>query len=500
MLTSSALSSAESVSVRITNGGMNPASGFTLSYSINNNIPVDEPFPGVLNPGATQDFDFSIPADLSTPGHYVIKVWLSYVSDLFKQNDTLTKEIRQISNPVITLPWAEGFEGSADITLESSHTGITQLDPWDIILEENTRLRTFAGTPFCHSGARAMTVDAIRSGPTSEADILLTLNMASYSVVNDDIRLSLYVMHHELIPDITNTEAIWVRGSDTDPFVLLTDIPNTADKRGIWQHLSNLSTTSALIDASQDFSSSFQIKFSHGVFATAGQLSRQDGQTLDDLTLIRVERDLSVSEILHPAPIACGLGTETIQVRIENTTALEVTSTYVYYQLNEGMIHSTFLGTVPANTSINFSLTPEADFSATGLYTLKTWASSTDDIFHANDTQSIHIIHTPMIDTYPYVEGFEEGDGGWLAGGIHSSWAHGVPGKQIISRAAEGQHLWTTSLNSAHNADEISYLYSPCFDLNAPAQWPRPLGPGASPSRRSGRRCSAREASRSSDR
>ena len=470
LLTSTALSAMESVTVRITNGGLINASGFSVSYSVNNNTPFIQAFPGTLNAGAGQDFTFSNLANLAPQGTYNVKVCLTYPSDPLNQNDTTFRVVEQLPNPVITLPWIENFESCPDTTVVSNTIGISTLDAWDAHLQENTRLRTFAGAPFNHGGNRSMTVDAIRSGTTKNEDLVVTLNMASYSIMDDDIRLNLYAMHHEISPDVSNTEAIWIRGEDTDPFVLLTYIPNEASTRGIWQYLSDLDLTTTLDNAGQDFSSSFQLKFSHSVYASAGQLNSEDGQTIDDLSIHRVQRDIKVSSIVHPDPIACGLGMETIEVEVTNTSALAVTNTSVHYQLNGGTVYATVVGTVAANTSIPVSLSPPADFSVPGSYQLKVWAFSADDDFHFNDTTQIQILHTPLVDTYPYTEGFEQGDGGWVSGGINSTWMYGVPGKQIIARAAEGNNVWTTSLDGTYRADETSFLYSPCFDLHGLVQ------------------------------
>ena len=470
LLTSTALSGMEPITVRITNGGTVNASGFSVSYSVNNNTPFIQAFPGTLNTGVGQDFTFSKLANLAAQGSYNVKAWLTYPSDPLKQNDTTSRVVEQLPNPILTLPWIENFETCPDTTVVSNVTGISTLDAWDAHLQANTRLRTFAGTPFNHGGDRSLTVDAIRSGATKNEDLIVTLNMSSYSIMNDDIRLNLYGMHHEIFPDVSNTEAIWIRGTDTDPFVLLTYISNDASTRGIWQYLTDLNITTALNNAGQDFSSSFQIKFTHGVYASAGQLNSEDGQTIDDISLHRIQRDIKVSSILHPEPITCGLGMETIQVEVTNTSTLVVNGTTVYYQLNGGQVHSTVVGTVAANTTIPVSLSPQADFSAPGTYQLKVWAYSADDDFHFNDTMQIQILHTPLVDTYPYTEGFEQGDGGWVSGGVNSTWMHGIPGKQVMGRAAEGEKVWTTSLDATYHADEISYLYSPCFDLQGLTQ------------------------------
>lgn len=470
LLTSSAHTTADSVRVRITNAGTTAASGFSLSYSVNNMMPFTENFPGTINAGAGQNFTFSKTANLGAAGTYSIKVWLTYAADPLNQNDTLTRVVRQLPNPVLTLPWSEGFESIPDTTILSKSIGISQLTAWDAYPQSNARIRTFAGNPFNHIGDRALTVDAIRSGASKNADLILTLNMSAYNATTDDIRLNLYVMHHEIIPDANNQEAIYVRGSDAGNFVLLTAISNEASLRGHWQYLSGLNVSSALSAAGQSFTSSFQIKFTHGVYASAGQLTSEDGQTIDDISIHKVLRDIRVGSVLEPVAIACDLGVDTVKINIVNTSALPVTNTVASYRVNGGTIYSTPVGTVAANTTVPFALLPPYDFSMPGNYALQVWVTSPDDNFHFNDTTTVQILHTPLVNVYPYSEGFENGDGGWVSGGINATWQHGVPGKETISRAAEGQQAWTTSLSGTYHADETSYLYSPCFDLTGLSQ------------------------------
>jgi len=468
--TSSALTSMEPVTVRITNAGTMSATGFSLSYSINDVFVSSEVFSGTLNSGTGQDFTFNDSANLAATGAYTIKVWSTYLSDTLHLNDTLIVRLHHLPNPVVSLPWSESFESSPDTTITSDLIGLPMLHAWDAYLQPNARIRTFAGDTFCYSGHHALTVDAIRSGANKTADLLLTLNMSTWSVDDDDIRLNLYVMHHEYTPDGSNNEAIWIRGSDTSDFVLLTNMSNDATLRGKWQYLAGLNLTDALIAAGQDFSTSFQLKFSHGVFASAGQLTSEDGQTIDGLSIHVVRRDITISDMLHPGPLTCDTGMDTVSISITNTSSQDVTNTRAYYRLDGGATYSTSVGTITAQSTVNVLLLPPLDIPASGIHDLEVWVYSADDDFHFNDTITTQILQTPFVNSFPYTEGFENSNGGYVTDGIRSTWTHGVPGKQIISKAAEGNKVWTTSLNGTHNAQEISYLYSPCFDLHGLAQ------------------------------
>ncbi|HJW28521.1 MAG TPA: S8 family serine peptidase, partial [Saprospiraceae bacterium] len=260
-LTSSALSATQNITVHLANLGTTNASGFSLSFQVNNSLAVTNNFPGTLNAGTSQNFTFSKTADLSAPGTYRIKVWTTFASDPFHENDTLIVTVRQLDNPTITLPWSNGFESLADTSVISNLIGINGLNAADIQLQSGARVRTYAGSPFCFAGQRAMTMDAIRTGSSKNNEVILTLNLSNYHVANDDVRLSFHVMHHEIILDDPNTEAIWIRGADNLPFVLLAMIPNEASTRGHWQYLAGLEISQTLSNAGQEFSSSFQMKF-----------------------------------------------------------------------------------------------------------------------------------------------------------------------------------------------------------------------------------------------
>ncbi len=68
---------------------------------------------------------------------------------------------------------------------------------------------------------------------------------------------------------------------------------------------------------------------------------------------------------------------------------------------------------------------------------------------------------------FPYLEDFENGDGGWVTGGFASDWTWGMPSKVRIARAGSGSKCWITGglANGSYNGGEKSWLQSPCFDF-----------------------------------
>lgn len=74
----------------------------------------------------------------------------------------------------------------------------------------------------------------------------------------------------------------------------------------------------------------------------------------------------------------------------------------------------------------------------------------------------------PIINTFPYTEGFESAMS-WTSGGTNSDWSWGTPNCSIINSAGEGTKSWVVGgLNgTGYNSSEQSWLRSPCFDFSS---------------------------------
>ena len=70
-----------------------------------------------------------------------------------------------------------------------------------------------------------------------------------------------------------------------------------------------------------------------------------------------------------------------------------------------------------------------------------------------------------IISTFPYLEDFEDGKGGWHEQGTNSSWQLGTPAGSTINSAGSGSKSWVTNLTGDHNANDTSFVYSPTFDF-----------------------------------
>jgi gliding motility-associated-like protein len=74
---------------------------------------------------------------------------------------------------------------------------------------------------------------------------------------------------------------------------------------------------------------------------------------------------------------------------------------------------------------------------------------------------------TTGVSVFPYSEGFESNNGGWISGGTGNDWAWGTPVKPVISAAGGGIKCWVVGglTGSSYTDGEASWLQSPCFDF-----------------------------------
>lgn len=174
-----------------------------------------------------------------------------------------------------------------------------------------------------------------------------------------------------------------------------------------------------------------------------------------------------IGAITLAAPVSdCGMGTDSIKVRIFNYGANPASNFPMSYSVNGGTpVTETVTATVPANDSIEYTFTVPYNFSTPGNYSFVAYTDYTLDGSSTNDTVRTVIVSEPAYNA-GYTEGFENGTGGWIPGGNNTSWARGVPNGTIISGASGGSNAFVTKLNGAYNALENSNLLSPCFDFS----------------------------------
>jgi len=143
----------------------------------------------------------------------------------------------------------------------------------------------------------------------------------------------------------------------------------------------------------------------------------------------------------------------------------------IFYQLGSQGVVSETIPLIAGKDTITYTFNTLMDLAAPGQHDIKVWIAFPGDNYSANDTlKDIAVHNQPVIQDFPYLENFETNDGYYFTDGRNSSWEYGTPNSTSLDHAASGQKVWKTGLTSAYNPEELSYLYSPCFNLSSLTQ------------------------------
>ena len=205
-------------------------------------------------------------------------------------------------------------------------------------------------------------------------------------------------------------------------------------------------------------------------------------QAQDDTTAIRgpfrimtpKRKDVGITQLMSPVT-GCDLGGENVTIGITNFGGEPQAFFNVDFSINDapgGVAppnDGIFTGVVGVDSTEFFTFDIRAFLSVPGTYEFKLWTALEEDEDTSNDTLTISVTHIPLIESFPYVENFEENDGSWFVdrqGRGTASWEWGTPDGGLINRAPQGRNAWVTQLNDSYFNQEESYLVSPCFDLS----------------------------------
>ncbi len=178
--------------------------------------------------------------------------------------------------------------------------------------------------------------------------------------------------------------------------------------------------------------------------------------------------DLSVNRIIRPNN-GCGLTNDTVRVEVINFGTAAQSAVPLSYTINGGApVNGTLAGPINPGDTVIYTFPTLANLSTPGAYVIRAYPSQPNDADFTNDTSRKTVNNIPVISTFPYVQGWENGNGGWVAGGESSTWALGTPTTAGgVAAAYNGSNAWLTNLTGNYNPSERSFIESPCFDLSS---------------------------------
>lgn len=475
--TSGALTAAETVKLTIKNLDNAASSGtYNLYYQVNAAPAVMETNGTILASLGTYQYAFTQTADLSAPGIYVIKAWVKRAGDTKPLDDTAVVIVKNLANPVVTLPVSDGFETTDVRDYISNTIGLDGDDRLDFKTNSTRgRARSFVNTGFALNGNRAITLDQFPYNAALNSDsLLMTYNLSNYNSTNQ-LRLDLFYKNHG--QDNNPGNRVWIRGRDTDPWVLAYDLIANQGALGQWKHcIINVNDVLGSAVPVQIPGLSFQVKIGQQGNTSANipnpVLDQDDGYTIDDVSIREALNDVGIKSVISPVITGCGIsGPQPVSIQVKNYSATTFTNVPVSYSINGGAPVSELIPVIGPNSTQVYTFTSGSTLAINTDYNFNFWLTAPTDNYSNNDSILNYTFHTsPVVNTFPYLEGFESNSGNWYSGGLNNSWQWGTPAKTVINKAANGTKAWVTSTSGNYNNNELSYLYSPCFDLSGLTQ------------------------------
>ena len=475
--TSTSLGATQPLTVLINNLDDQAANNYRVSYKVNSGPWISQNYTDLISAAGNRQIILGN-LNLAAPGNYQVTVAVTNqaLADPVTVNDTVVMTIKQLANPVMNLSggYTEGFEATGMLdAVGRSITGIDGADRWDFTQSQpKGRLRSYVNSAITIAGTRSASMDNAGNQrdniPGSSYNTLTsTFNLSNYNVTNWEVRCEFdYLMHG--IPKFDTGNMVWVRGSDSDPWLPLLQYHIDTANLGVIYNSGSLSLTDILAAGGQTFSSSTQVRFTQYDTSLISATYFGNGLTMDNFKLYLVTDDvqlLSIDSVYH---YNCGLSANVpMRIKVRNGVNNTVHNIAVHYQLDGQPVVSGIIDSIPGKDTAEYTFSQPMDLSANTTYNLSAWIYVPTDTYRLNDSiMNFSIKNQPVIAAFPYLQNFETNDGYFYADGNNSSWEYGTPNSPKINHAASGSKAWKTKLQGNYNKLEYSFLYSPCFDVS----------------------------------
>jgi hypothetical protein len=443
LFTSTALTQNQKIKVRIKNLDDQPyKDGFTILLNISDSIQLTS---GLINTTipAMGSYLYEFPAmDFSKIGSYTLSATIGSSNDSNLQNNTFTKLVKQLPNPVINFTnneYAVDFNTVAFDTLYTKTFGLPGLDAWDFnctgLYNNITTYKTDDG----NTGIRLSTYKTTTYSLLRSKNIQGTFNLTKY-VDSSNIW-------------IETSSSLLIRGADTLPWLSLEPTNN--------QYWFNISDT--LKKYNQKLSSSTQVCLGSLTTTTSSatySIDKLRFAIIPKITLTNLQVNLA-DGCINPPPVR-------LSFIIKNTLDKVAENLYVWY-----VIGTSDTGYIP----ISIPLEPGEEKS------MAIEVSMGDNSFGVEISAGLNVegYHIPLKSTinffYPYytmgwdalgwyADDCEDWSGGnrttrFIYCGTNVSWEWGTPSGEKIYTAPNGSMAHKTSLSGHYNNNEFSYFYFP---------------------------------------
>jgi hypothetical protein len=411
--------------------------------------------------------------DLSAVGNYniVMTVQNKDMLDPFKGNDTFRTTLRQLANDTIRLftPLIEDFENFPNAVFNKEVKAFDLTERWDYSNNSDKgRFSTRAPVSVFGGSLGSVSLDASMNQPGVVNYFSGIFNLSVYDTSVDELRFDYdYVLRG--IPVNTDSNRVWVRGSDNDPW-----IPMTAYKANAGlQRAGTLSLRDLFRRNGQNFSGSTQVLFVQSDTSVIAGDEMGTGLSIDNFRMFTVKNDVLLSNLRAPFPEECSGDAAPVKVQLRNGVPLAASGIVLGYSLDgKPPVTEVLPVGLAGDDSLEYEFRQWLPPLSNGFHDIVVWVSMPGDDYKENDTIKRHFTISNQVAAYPLLEQFEEADSLWYVSGTNPSWELGVPNSNSIPNAASGKRCWKTNLSGSYNPAEKSFLNSPCINT---ASMSRPM-------------------------
>lgn len=417
-----------------------------------------------LQPGESSTIPFDENLNVETPGTFPLRFWLVNSTDFNKANDSLKIAIRSVSNPHRNLPILIDFGNIQAMNLSESQLGSGGLVGLDFESVNGARISTDLPQTPANWGNGGLILDKARvDGKTGIASAIFTLNLAGNSI---DQELMLFF---DIIPfGIQGPgNALYVRANDQENWQEVLSFSNANLPVGQVSSYQSINLVPFL--QNQNPGSSFQIRFSFSGQRPA-TMWNPNGYAINNISLMIPSRDVVIKRLLSPNSQCVDQSSQKVKIRIFNEKEETAEQIRIGYSTGPGHQVEQMIPSLGAHDSLDVEFETKLPAGLLGQLKLKCWSMAQGDVFPVNDTLKTNQIYfSPIIQQFPYYQSFETNDGYWKSYGKKNSWEWGKPSPhlKVLDSAANGKLLWATNLSGNYQADELSFLQSPCFNVSA---------------------------------
>jgi hypothetical protein len=453
------LTTTETVTIDILNSGQNAASNFTVGYSVNGGAFVTATIAGPLASAGTQTYTFTTTANLSAAGPHTVKAFVNLPGDNIPSNDTIFASI------VNTLSSGNPSLQTFDILTD----GVTDFSPinW---------MPTNAGA--YEWRAETSTTGSSNTGPTADhtGNGTYIYTEASSGTLGDTIFLESSCIDITPVNGANSSTRVdyWYHMYGADVVALGLQI----DSAGFWVNIDTIIGQQQTANADTFRLRSLDLSAYQGMGVTtfrfwsikgnsfAGDVAIDDFRVYDTVG-VNAQMDSIISPVSN-----CGLSaTSNVTVKISNVGLSAVSNFTVSYVLNGGTpVTETVTATIIPGTSLNYTFTSTVNLQTVGSYSIQAYVAIAGDGDALNDTVLSTVnsgFAQALNQNFPgYSNDFEGATNNWVTYGTNNSWEIGTPSTFYINKPAGGMNAYVTSAAGNHNANELSYIETPCFDLS----------------------------------